>query len=187
MKNRIIVFIIIWILITASLGYFDVFLKLPIQAFGSYVFIINILIVISYLKIKNLRSLINSIPLKLFAFINIFRIFAGLLFLHFSDKLPEEFVYKAGYGDIVAGLLGASVFIFGHRKITYYLLNIFGLLDLVNALSIGMFLNITGNPKMEFAAQFPILFIPLLIVTHINSLTRLPKIMETTLFELIQK
>jgi len=192
MKNKIVFAIVLWALATLLLGYFEVFVNLPRQVFGISVFLIVVASTYFYFKNKPFQNFITNFSLKQIAIIHIFRIFAGSLFLFYKSNLPETFATKAGYGDIIAGILALSVFLLGHRKINYYIFNLFGIIDLISALSIGTYFNLTNDPQMAFIFTLPLLLIPvfivpLLLVSHIASLQKLNSLNKVSLFETINE
>ncbi|CCG53602.1 Probable transmembrane protein of unknown function [Flavobacterium indicum GPTSA100-9 = DSM 17447] len=177
MKRKITLGLSIWLLITLLLGGFEVFSILPRQFFGISVFVTVTTVTLLYFKNKNSKEFVDSISLKQIALVHIFRIIAGLLFLYYSDNLPEAFVSKASYGDIISGLLAILALLF-NRKFLHYIFHLFGLIDLITALSIGTYFNIIGNSKMATIFYLPLILIPLfivpiLLVTHISSLKKL--------------
>lgn len=190
MKNKIIILIIIWASIAILAGYFNIFNVLPKQFFGVYIFATIFSLMFSFFRNKEFQAYINTFSLKANAFVHIFRIAAGFLFLHYSNLLPEMFVNKAAYGDIIAGILAISVFAFGQKKITYYIFNFFGIIDLVSAMSIGLYLNSIGNELIGNIFHLPLVlipgfFVPILLFSHIISIRKLFKMKEITLTQKI--
>jgi hypothetical protein len=155
------------------------------------VIIIQTSLVLAYLINKDFKEYCNSIPLKAIAAFHVWRIFAGWIFLSFSGVLSQTFINNAAYGDIIAGLLGLTVFLFGHKKLNYYIFNILGLLDFVIAVGTGITLTIIGDPQMNPIVQLPLIMIPLFGVplsgiTHFISLSRLLKIKTEKITDIIE-
>jgi hypothetical protein len=179
-EKKIVFLFTIWGLVTFIIGYTKLYANLPRQVFGISVFLLLATLIVFYFKNQSFRHLADSIPLKYIALFHSWRIFAGLAFLAFQNRLPATFVNEAAWGDIISGFVDIIVFILAQNKIGYYVFNIIGLVDLILALGLGMTFALTGNPKMADIVALPLILIPLFGVpitafTHIVSLTRLIK------------
>lgn len=164
---------------------------MPLPLFGFTVLAIMIFLILLYFRSTTFRSLSDSIPLKFIALFHSWRIFAGWLFFAYSDRLPETFVTNAAYGDIIAGFLGLSVFIFGHKKWAYLIFHVIGALDFLLAVGTGLTLTILGEGKMSSIAQLPLILIPLFGVplsgfTHFISLVRISKAKDKRMGDVIR-
>jgi hypothetical protein len=120
------------------LGYTQLFDNTPNQTFGLVVASILASLIIFYFINKRFRAFSESIPLKTIALFHVWRIFAGWAFISYSSSLPAAFVDNAAYGDIVAGFLGLSVFVFRQSKLSYYVFNIIGAIDFILAVGTGL-------------------------------------------------
>jgi hypothetical protein len=190
-EPKIAFLIIFWGLASFLLGYYKVFTLMPRPLFGLVVIIIQTSLVLAYLFNKDFKEYCNSIPLKAIAAFHVWRIFAGWIFLSFSGVLSQTFINNAAYGDIIAGFLGLTVFLFGHTKLNYYIFNILGLLDFVIAVGTGISLTIIGDSQMNPIVQLPLIMIPLFGVplsgiTHFISLSRLLKIKTEKITDIIE-
>lgn len=102
----------------------------------------------------------------------------GLAFLVPSltaGSLPSTFAFVAAYGDLVSGLLAILVLIalrsrWGWALPLTWLFNIVGTADLVNALR-----QAEAVPYLQTTWYIPTFFVPLLLVTHAMSFSRLFK------------
>lgn len=179
-EKRVTLVVVFWAIAAFLLGHFGFFRLLPQPLFGAVVFLLLMGLIVSYGANKPFRDFCNSIPLKMIALFHTWRIFAGWLFLAYSDVLSPTFVNNAAYGDIIAGFLGLAVFVFGHTKRNYYVFNIVGLLDFVVAVGTGITLTVLGDNGMKPIVELPLIVIPLFGVplsgfTHYVSLSRLVK------------
>ncbi len=170
--------VIIWGMLSFYLGFQKTFLNYPLLFFGFTVIAIMSAIIILYFKNNQFQQFSDSIPLKTIALLHSWRIFAGWAFLEHSDKLPLKFTLNAGYGDLIAGFLGLSIFVFGHTKRNYLVFNIIGFIDFLLAVGTGITLTLLGNKEMAGIMDLPLIIIPLFGVplsgyTHIVSLKRL--------------
>jgi len=182
--------VIIWGLLTFYAGQSHFFAQFPTPVFGFTVLGTQLSLIALYLWQKDFKTYGDSIPLKAIALFHSWRIFAGWMFLANTGALSQTFINNAAYGDIIAGFLGLSVFIFGHTKRNYLIFNILGMLDFIVAVGTGLTLTILGDPEMQKIIQLPLIMIPLFGVplsgiTHIISLDRLFRAAETKNNEII--
>jgi len=173
--------IAVWGIGSFFLGYIQFFENTPNQTFGLVVAGILVFLIIFYFINNRFRAFAESIPLKTIAMFHIWRIFAGWAFISYNDSLPETFINNAAYGDIVAGFLGLSVFIFRHTKLSYYVFNIIGAIDFTLAIGTGLVLAINDNPEMNTITRLPLIIIPLFGVpmsgfTHFLSFRKLARL-----------
>jgi hypothetical protein len=194
-KNRtteavITISVIIWGLLSFYAGQSHFFGQFPRPVFGFTIVGIMVTLIVMYGWWKPFKEFANGIPLSAIALFHAWRIFAGWMFLANTGSLSQTFINNAAYGDILAGFLGLSVFIFGHTKRNYLIFNVLGMLDFIIAVGTGLALTISGDAQMEKIIQLPLIMIPLFGVplsgiTHIISLTRLFKASEIKNNEII--
>ena len=182
--------IAIWGISAYFLGYTQLFDRTPNQTFGLVVAGILAFLIIFYYINNRFRAFAESIPLKTIALFHVWRIFAGWAFISFSHSLPETFVNNAAYGDIVAGFLGLSVFIFRRSKLIYYVFNIIGAIDFTLAVGTGLYFAINDNPEMNTITQLPLIIIPFVGVpisgfTHFLSFRKLARLKNVKLTETV--
>lgn len=190
-EKRVTLVVVFWGLASFLLGYYGFFNLLPRPVFGAAVVLILSSLILYYQLNDKFRQLCNNIPLKAIALFHAWRIFAGWIFLSYSGVLSETFINNAAYGDIISGFFGLSVFVFGHSKLNYYIFNIVGLLDFIVAVGTGITLTILGDEGMGPIIQLPLIMIPLFGVplsglTHFISLSRLLKMKNNKLTEIIE-
>jgi hypothetical protein len=176
--------------IGGGLGIFDtpgrppgglaLFILLPIGAF-----------VVAYLASPAVRGALALVPLWLMTLTHVWR-FIGVGFVIGAARgnLPEQFGYSAGIGDIVAGaaavpLAAALLWNPGAPGLRawYVAWNVFGLVDLLSAITTGILYSPSSFGILREAAstramaQFPTsliptFFVPLFILTHLLGLRR---------------
>ena len=110
--------------------------------------------------------------------------FVGIYFLwlHAQGRLPAEFAYRAGWGDVASASGAAALLMlndgpFFRRALLGW--NVFGLLDLIVAVGTGAWLNLTRPGSMIELASFPatmvpLFLVPLMIASHLVMLRRAP-------------
>ena len=140
---------------------------------------------------RRFRDAFHSVPLAGLIGVNIFRI-AGLMFLLLHDfgRLANPFAACAGWGDILTGLAAiplAILAVSGGRVPRGLLIgwNIFGALDLINALTMGA-MSAPGTPfhllteppgtlvmGMLPWVTIPAILVPVYLITHLEIGARL--------------
>lgn len=173
--------ITLWGLLAFAAGYYRVFTNFPGPVFGFIVVGLLLALLTLYFRDARLRAFVGSIPLGTIALIHSLRIFGGWVFLANTNALPHQFALDTGWGDIMSGLLGLAVVITGRSKISLWLFNTVGTLDLLLGLATGFTLTLMGEQAMVTITILPIaiillLIVPLLLFTHIVSFMRLGKL-----------
>jgi hypothetical protein len=121
---------------------------------------------------SQVKRLISAIPLWLLVAIQIYRV-AGAIFviLWASGRLPWQFALPAGIGDVVTGIAAIWVAVLLGRKAdnaarTAYLWCVFGIADLVLAVTMGLMtspgqlhLLALADPN-RFVSAYPLVMIP---------------------------
>jgi hypothetical protein len=191
LEKRVTLVVFFWGIASFLLGYYGFFNHIPRPLFGATVVIILTSLIVAFQFNEKFNQFCNSIPLKAIALFHIWRIFAGWIFLSYSGVLSETFINNAAYGDIISGFFGLIVFLFGHTKLNYYIFNIVGLLDFIIAVGTGISLTIIGDDGMAPIIQLPLIMIPLFGVplsgfTHFISLSRLVKLKNNRLTDIIE-
>lgn len=190
-EKRVTIVVVFWGVASFLSGYYSVFEHIPRLLFGVTVIAILTGLILAFLLNENFRQFCNSISLKAIALFHVWRIFAGWIFLAHSDVLSETFINNAAYGDIIAGFFGLTVFVFGHTKLNYYIFNIIGLLDFIVAVGTGITLTLLGDNGIAALVHLPLIMIPLFGVplsgfTHFIALTRLAKMKNTKLNDIVE-
>lgn len=191
MESRVVTAVVIWGLASFFLGYYHTFANLPMPFFGLTVIAIQVTLILLYFYVKWFREFADHIPLKSIALFHSWRIFAGWIFIVNTGALSQTFINNAAYGDIIAGFLGLSVWIFGQTKRNYLIFNVLGMIDFVLAVGTGLTLTILGDGQMAKIIQLPMIMIPLFGVplsgiSHIISLNRLFRAKAVPLNQIMQ-
>jgi hypothetical protein len=189
-EKKIILVLIVWFAGVAVLTYAQILKLMPTIAFGVLVAGTIIGLLILYFKSRKLRDYISSLSYKNLTLLNIWRIPAGLMFLYYGSQnwLPETFVFNAGYGDILVGLITPLILFLPESVSKYVAFHVFGLLDFMIAVGTGITMTILQVPLMENIAGFPIALIPLFGVPitgllHVAVLNRLQNERKKNLIE----
>ena len=90
--------------------------------------------------------------------------------LAFATGVPADFAAQLGYGDLTAGLLALLAIIalrmrWSFALVIVWVMNIWGLIDLVNVGIQGVRLNVTGA-NLGVTWIIATMFVPVLYVTH---------------------
>jgi hypothetical protein len=189
-KTIVGVVLLFWLVLAYTLGANDAFvgapgaLPLPILA----AFLTPILVSLAaFWTVSPFRDFVMSIDLPVMAGIQAWR-FAGLGFiaLYAYGVLPGLFAWPAGLGDMAIGVT-APLVIFALRRRPafaasklFWIWNLFGMLDLVDAVSlgglsavlgIGLSAGITTSPMGTMPlVLIPTFLVPLFFMLHLASL-----------------
>jgi hypothetical protein len=110
---------------------------------------------------RTFREIIGGIPQHWLIAVQTFRILGGLFLVrYFQGELPGVFAVPAGVGDVLTGLLAPLIAYWWVIKQPYartaaIAWNLFGMLDLINAVALGV---ITGGGG---GIVFPMVLIPI--------------------------
>jgi len=108
---------------------------------------------------RNVAAAIGAIPPSWLIGLQVYRVLGGVFLVRWAQGLlPAEFALPAGTGDMLVGLLALPVAFWVHSRtsagiVAGYAWNVFGILDLAIALSMG-FLTAPG-PFQRFAFDLP--------------------------------
>ena len=136
--------------------------------------------VLIYFRHAPFYALMNEIGPHRIAWLHLIRIPAAVaLFVYGANAwLPEAFVARAGWGDLIAGLFALAIVILAHRFWTTAAFHVVGLTDLVLAVGTGLMLNLQQDPLIATLTRFPMALIPWWLVgvtgaTHLMALDML--------------
>ena len=188
MERMVAFTIALWGISAFLLGYYRLFDNTSSIFFALCIAAIQTILILLYFFNKPINDFFNGINLSTIAILHTWRIFAGWLFISYSNVLPEAFINNAAYGDIIAGFLGISVFIFGRTKLSFYIFNIVGLIDFILAVGTGILLSLMQVQGTELLTKLPLILItffgvPVSGLTHVVSLVRLAKMKDIKLSE----
>jgi hypothetical protein len=136
------------------------------------------------------RRIIAAVPQQWIVGVQLYRALGVIfLILYATGKLPGQFAWPAGLGDIAIGLLAPIVGLAYARAPVKAIglvaaWNVFGILDLIVAVGTGFmtapsrFLSWDVHPTSELVTllpmvMIPVYLVPLSIVLHLASLTKL--------------
>jgi hypothetical protein len=135
------------------------------------------------------RQFVRTIPQTWLIGIHIFRVVGGFFLVLMDMKLlPGEFALPAGYGDVITAVLALGVVYLlvnqkPYARAAVIAWNVFGLIDLINALITGtMFIppfvtqvaaSGVSPAYINYALMIPSFGVPLVLILHFYSLYRL--------------
>jgi|GEM_PF-567297 len=161
-QRWVVLSLLIWGIVVFTAAYYGLFTKVTWLTAPLVVAGITIPTVLYY-RNQHLRAYISSIDLKYLILFHLWRIPAGLTFLYYGSQhlLPHQFVFNAGYGDLLVGFLVPVVLMLRGGVNKYIVFELIGLLDFVVAVGTGLTFNILRVPLQANIATFPIALIPL--------------------------
>jgi hypothetical protein len=191
-RNLTVAVLFVWFLLALGgslLGIFDSESRPPI-ALGLAAVVPVAIFVFCYLMSSQFRQFVLSLDLRILTVAHIWRI-GGIVFviLYQQEALPGVFALPAGWGDIAIGITAPLVAWYWKRPFprkTFIAWNVLGSLDLVMAVSLGVLASATpvgvlaGDVTTRLMGKFPLsliptFIVPLLLIFHIISLTRVRK------------
>lgn len=146
--------------------------------------------VVLYMRWGMLRRVVESVPQEWVVGVQLYRVL-GLMFLvlYAAGRLPGAFAWPAGAGDILVGLLAPFVALAYSSKSSYAAglvraWNLFGLVDLIVAVTLGLLTSPSPLQMLSFEApnelisafplvMIPVFLVPLSILLHLASLEKL--------------
>ena len=191
-RNLTVAVLVLWLLlaVTGSLvGAFDSEPRPPLPL-GLAAVVPVALFAVSYLTSVRFRELVWSLDLRLLTLAQTWRV-GGIVFLILYQRgaLPGAFAIPAGWGDFAIGITAPIVAWYWRRPFptkTFIVWNLLGCLDLVLAVTLGVLASRTpigvlaGDVTTRLMGQFPLsliptFFVPLLLIIHLISLSRVRK------------
>ena len=143
-----------------------------------------------YLTSARFRQFVSSLDLRVLTLAQTWRV-GGIVFLilYSQGALPGVFAIPAGWGDFAIGITAPIVAWHLRRPFptkTFIVWNLLGILDLVLAVTLGVLASRTpigvlaGDVTTRLMGQFPLsliptFFVPLLLILHLISLSRVRK------------
>ncbi|MGZ6210406.1 MAG: hypothetical protein ACXWL9_09700 [Syntrophales bacterium] len=168
------VVLLLWLAVVIILGAGDAFARgpgaLPLPILAGFLTPILVFL-IAFWTLGPFRDFVMSIDLPVMAGIQAWR-FAGLGFiaLYAYGVLPGLFAWPARLGDIAIGVT-APLVIFALRRqpafaasSLFWIWNLFGILDLVNAVSLGALSAVLGFGISPEITTFPMGTMPLVLI-----------------------
>ncbi len=181
-RQRFLLLLAAWAVAVATAGAFEVLRHLPSFVVPLLVAAPAIVLSIGSRRWAWLASVVSGLSLRSLLALHLVR-FVGIYFLwlHAWGRLPADFAYRAGWGDIAAAAGAWGLLLLRDEALLRRLLpwwNAFSLLDLVVAVGTGAWLNVAHPGSMIEIARFPLVlvplfFVPLLIASHVVLFHRL--------------
>ncbi len=161
--RRLFGLIALWGGAVATAAATGLYLAIPAMSVGPIIVAGVVVPFVAYRRSSRFQAVIATIGLRRLTTFHAWRIAAGAMFLWFMahDRLPPLFARNAGWGDIAAGLLAMVVVMLPFSRARYFAFHLLGLLDLVDALAIGITYTLATDPRMEAIRVLPMALIPL--------------------------
>jgi hypothetical protein len=194
-----------WLAVALFLGSLGIFRTAYNQRFPYIALAMGIPIVVGALLIRGsrrVREIVDAVPQNWLVGFQFYRVVGAIfLVLYAAGLLPGVFALPAGFGDVLVGLtalLVATGYARHHTKRDQFvaLWNWFGIADLVVAVATGFFS--APSPFQIFSldapnlligsfplVMIPIYAVPLSIVLHLASLTKLRQGKNSRIHELL--
>jgi hypothetical protein len=191
-RNLTVAVVVVWFLLALAgslLGFFDSEPRPPVPLGLAAVIPVS-LFTVGYLTSVRFRELVWSLDLRLLTLAQTWRV-GGIVFLilYQRGELPGVFAIPAGWGDFAIGITAPLVAWYWRRPFptkTFIVWNVLGSLDLVLAVTLGVLASRTpigilaGDVTTRLMGQFPLsliptFFVPLLLIIHLISLSRVRK------------
>jgi hypothetical protein len=191
-RNLTVAILVVWFFLALAgslLGFFDSEPSPPLPL-GLAAVAPVALFAVSYLTSVRFRELVWSLDLRLLTLAQTWRV-GGIVFLvlYQQGALPGVFAIPAGWGDFAIGITAPIVAWYWRRPFptkTFIVWNVLGSLDLVLAVTLGVLASrtpigiLSGDVTTRLMGQFPLsliptFFVPLLLILHLISLSRVRK------------
>ena len=188
-RNLTVAILVAWFLFAVAgsvLGYFDTEPRPPISLGLAAVVPVGVFAVF-YLTSVKFQEFVQSVDLRVLTLAQTWRV-GGIVFLilHQQRALPVVFAIAAGWGDFAIGITAPIVAWYWRRPFpskTFVVWNVLGSIDLVLAVTLGVLASRTpvgilaGDVTTRLMGQFPLsliptFFVPLLLILHLISLSR---------------
>jgi len=167
--------LIAWLAIAQYLGAANTYFAASENAVPTVLFGLLIPLIVAAIGVWLSRSatrLVAAIPLPLIVAAQVYRVGGGVFLVLWADgRLPWQFALPAGIGDVTTGVVAIVVAVLlargtvGARRATY-MWNLFGIADLVVALTMGAMTS-PGLPHLLaldapnlLISSFPLVMIP---------------------------
>lgn len=154
----------VWAAIVGAAGYAGVFVNMPTPLIGVMVVCGIATLLGLYYANPGVRLFIQTLNVKGLTIFHLWRIPAALAIFWYGSQhlLPETFVHRAAWGDLIAGLLVLPVVLTrGGGNAKYLAFHLFGLGDFILAVGTGLTFALLQVPMMDTILTFPMVLIPL--------------------------
>jgi hypothetical protein len=184
------VLLVIWLLAALSLSWIGIYRGARIPTIQYGVLIPIVAGIALFWRWDTLKRALEAVPLQWIVTVQVYRALGvTFLVLYAAGHLPGQFAWPAGVGDITVGLLAPVVGLAharGSRGAAGYVRawNLFGISDLVVALTMGMLTSPSPLQRFAFSApneliaafplaMIPVFMVPLSILLHLAVLKKL--------------
>lgn len=148
--------------------------------FPATILIASVGLIIAYFVVPSINAFGKALGPHSLAYFHVWRVFAGFAFIYYGAQgwLPDLFVHRAGYGDIISGLLAGLLLFLPQRIFTVTGFHIVGCADLLLAVGTGVYLNTVAPESIQGIISLPIAMIPLIgvplaLVAHVAAFDQL--------------
>jgi hypothetical protein len=191
-RNATVAVLAVWFLLALGgslLGAFDSEPRPPVALGLAFVLPVAAF-ALGYLTSAGFREFVSTLDLRILTAAQTWRV-AGVVFLilYFQEALPGVFAIPAGWGDIAIGVTAPLVAWYWKPPFpsrTFVVWNVLGILDLVNAVALGVLASATpvgvlaGDVSTRPMGQFPLsliptFLVPLFLIFHLVALIRVRK------------
>ena len=190
--------LLFWVALAFILGANEAYVRAPgALPFPIMVGVLTPIIVflVAFWTLKSFRDFVMSIDLPVVAAIQAWRLGGlGFIALYTYGVLPGLFAWPAGLGDMAIGVTAPLVVLALRRQpafaagTLFRVWNLFGILDLVVAVSLGGLSSLLGYGISDVITTFPMaqlplvliptFLVPLFIMLHIASLLQAARLKE---------
>lgn len=152
-----------------AMGWFGL---VPAPAIPGFAVLSAVVVAGLYWTVGPVGSALRETSLRSMTAVHIGRMAAAPLFFWYGSRgrLPQVLVERAGWGDLVAGAVALLVVLFWARPAGYWVMNIVGIADLVDAVGTAMKLTRAHPASMRALTTLPIVVIPLFVVGLLGGL-----------------
>ncbi|CAM3837099.1 hypothetical protein [Smaragdicoccus niigatensis] len=177
----------VWFAVVAIVGAAGGFAQPgPPLVLGAAVAIPPLLTILGWRYVPAVRRALLAVDLRHLVLLHVARLEGAIFFLDaLRGELPMGFAIPAGFGDVIAAI-GALVLLTARRpaRRTFLAWNVFGLLDLVVAVTLGVLYSASPVGVLSTTASntsaigylplilIPGFYVPLLISSHLVALLR---------------
>jgi len=170
----------------------------PVPAVGVMAGLPVLVIGLAAVVSPGVRDALLALPLTLLVGLNAMRSFgAFFLLLALQNRLSGPFPQSAGWGDVIVGVTAIPLAIAiarnpGDNRTALFAWNVFGMLDLIVAVSLGI-MSAPGSPLQQYGgaigstavwmlpwSDIPTLLVPFYLITHGTIFAKLARARATS-------
>ncbi|MEM9349143.1 MAG: hypothetical protein AAGA47_02700 [Pseudomonadota bacterium] len=163
--------------ITVTLSALDLYPVIHPNAFPATILLANVLLVTAYFTVPSINALGRAMGPYHLAYFHVWRVIAGAIFVYLgaSGTLNPTFTDRAGFGDILAGLIAGALILLPRRTAFVATFHVVGFADLLLVIATGIYINNTAPETLAAITLLPLSLIPLVgvpisILSHVAAL-----------------